>query len=98
MGPKPKTKKNKKPAKEKINENQLMMLMQTSKVLGIANPQQKAAVWGKITKNYNDSNNTSFSKDQIITKYKNYKKALKKVKSSHTQSVKKTGAFIFTQF
>ena len=89
----PKTdKKAPKEKKKKINEKKLVQLMQKHKVLEISNTHLRGDVWEKIKDEYNTSNNTTFTKDQMIAKYKYYKKTLRDVKSAHTTSVKKTGA------
>ena len=90
-GPK-KAKKDPKEKKEKINEGKLVLLMQKYKVLEISNTHQRGDVWEKLKDEYNTNNNTAFTKEQMIAKYKYYKKTLRDVKSAHTTSVKKTGA------
>ena len=56
----------KKAPKEKIKEEKLMQLMDTHKVLEISNSQLRGDVWEKITNEYNSSNNTAFTKEQIM--------------------------------
>ena len=88
----------KKVPKVKINEEKLMQLMDTHKVLEISNSQHRGKVWEKITNQYNSSNNTAFTNEQVIAKYKYYKKTLRDVKSAHTKSVKRTGTFFIYLF